>query len=100
MPALYDYQRVGADLISRNQSYIIADPPGLGKTAQAIVGLRSMPSMMVVCPSSVKENWADEIRIWRPEMEPHVILLFIPSATLCLLIGAFNPLTFKVIIDR
>ena len=32
-------------------------------------------------------------------MEVHTAHVFIFSASLCLLVGAFNPFTFKVIID-
>src|SRR4029077_17382685 len=43
---------------------ILADDMGLGKTRQAIVSLRhAAPGgpYLVVCPASVKRNWAREI---------------------------------------
>ncbi len=49
---------------------------GLGKTRQAIVALRhAVPNgpYLVVCPASVKRNWAREIRIAAPEASPHII---------------------------
>ena len=49
---------------------------GLGKTRQAIVALRHVAPngpYLVVCPASVKRNWAREIRIAAPEASPHII---------------------------
>ncbi len=49
---------------------------GLGKTRQAIVALRhAAPNgpYLVVCPASVKRNWAREIDIAAPGASTHVI---------------------------
>ncbi len=49
---------------------------GLGKTRQAIVALRhAAPNgpYLVVCPASVKRNWAREIHIAAPDASTHVV---------------------------
>src|SRR5678816_3938365 len=42
-------------------SSILADCPGAGKTLQAIVPACQWLPAIVVCPSSVKYQWAEEI---------------------------------------
>jgi SWI/SNF-related matrix-associated actin-dependent regulator 1 of chromatin subfamily A len=61
---LYPYQRTGVKFIDRvGGRCLIADAPGLGKTAQAIAyaqlhGLKTI----IVCPLSVVVNWSREIK--------------------------------------
>ena len=62
---LYDYQHKGMLFLSnRNRAYL-ADVPGLGKTAQALMAadaVRRYP--FVVCPASAVPVWEDESRKW------------------------------------
>jgi len=60
---------------------ILADEMGLGKTVQALAWLmlertdvraRGKPAI-VVCPTSLLENWADESRRFTPELNVHVV---------------------------
>ncbi len=62
-------------------SGILADEMGLGKTIQALAWLtlardstraKGKPSL-VVCPTSLLENWADESRRFTPDLSLHVI---------------------------
>jgi SWI/SNF-related matrix-associated actin-dependent regulator 1 of chromatin subfamily A len=61
---LYPYQRTGVKFVDRaGGRCLIADAPGLGKTAQAIAyaqlhGLKTI----IVCPLSVVVNWTREIK--------------------------------------
>ena len=61
---LYPFQKVGVEFAERTGGRcLIADQPGLGKTAQAIAyaqlhGLRTL----IVCPLSVVINWQKEIK--------------------------------------
>lgn len=66
MPALMPYQVAGAEFLARKQFALLADEPGLGKTAQAIVAADLVASgrVCVVCPASVVENWRREIDRW------------------------------------
>jgi hypothetical protein len=51
-----------------HRTYLLADEPGLGKTAQALLAAdvsRSFP-LLVVVPNVVKVNWAREVQKWIP----------------------------------
>jgi SWI/SNF-related matrix-associated actin-dependent regulator 1 of chromatin subfamily A len=61
---LYNYQRVGVNFVERADGRcLIADAPGLGKTAQAI-GYAQHKNLktIIVCPLSVVVNWQREIK--------------------------------------
>jgi SWI/SNF-related matrix-associated actin-dependent regulator of chromatin subfamily A-like protein 1 len=61
---LFPHQVEGVAFLLGRRRAILADDMGLGKTRQAIVSLRHLaPSgpYLVVCPASVKRNWAREI---------------------------------------
>lgn len=64
---LYAYQRDGVEFAVFKRSAIIADEMGLGKTVQAIATVLmkkkifGFSKVLVVCPSSVKEQWRREI---------------------------------------
>ena len=73
---LFPHQIEGVAFLLGRKRAILADDMGLGKTRQAIVALRhAAPNgpYLVVCPASVKRNWAREIRIAAPEASPHII---------------------------
>lgn len=61
---LYDYQVIGTKFINKaGGRCLIADAPGLGKTAQAIAyaQLHNLKTL-IVCPLSVVVNWKREIK--------------------------------------
>src|SRR6188508_1943681 len=61
---LFPHQVEGVAFLLGRRRAILADDMGLGKTRQAIVSLRhAAPGgpYLVVCPASVKRNWAREI---------------------------------------
>jgi SWI/SNF-related matrix-associated actin-dependent regulator of chromatin subfamily A-like protein 1 len=62
--SLYAYQRVGVRFIERADGRcLIADAPGLGKTAQAIgFAQHKKLKTIIVCPLSVVVNWKREIK--------------------------------------
>jgi SWI/SNF-related matrix-associated actin-dependent regulator of chromatin subfamily A-like protein 1 len=63
---LFPHQIEGVAFLLGRRRAILADDMGLGKTRQTIVSLRHLaPSgpYLVVCPASVKRNWAREIAI-------------------------------------
>jgi SWI/SNF-related matrix-associated actin-dependent regulator 1 of chromatin subfamily A len=63
---LFPHQIDGVAFLLGRRRAILADDMGLGKTRQAIVSLRHLApegSRLVVCPASVKRNWAREIEI-------------------------------------
>ena len=73
---LFPHQIEGVAFLLGRRRAILADDMGLGKTRQAIVALRHVAPAgpyLVVCPASVKRNWAREIGIAAPDTSTHVI---------------------------
>lgn len=66
--SLFEYQKHGAAMICAAHNVLIGDEPGTGKTIQTLsaVDICKASKTMIVCPASVKETWADEIRKWYP----------------------------------
>ena len=64
---LYPYQVEGAAFLASNGRALLADDMGLGKTLQAIAAARwlmedaGVQTALVVCPTSLKRQWAREI---------------------------------------
>ena len=61
---LFPHQVEGVAFLLGRRRAILADDMGLGKTRQTIVSLRHAAPIgpyLVVCPASVKRNWAREI---------------------------------------
>lgn len=65
--ALWPFQVEGARRLAEG-SLLLADPPGLGKTIEALVALPVRARALVICPAIVKGNWCDEIARWRPDL--------------------------------
>jgi len=61
------YQKAGVRYALQRPNTLIGDEMGLGKTIQAIGAMNSTPSakrILIICPASLKLNWAREIRKW------------------------------------
>lgn len=65
---LFDYQRDGVSFLSARKAALLADEPGLGKTAQAICAAKEIEAetILVICPKSPIGNWHREFRLWWP----------------------------------
>jgi superfamily II DNA or RNA helicase len=65
---LYPYQEQGAMHLAFGRRTMLADDMGLGKTVQAIAAaallkeMRDIQRAVVICPASLKHQWAREIR--------------------------------------
>ena len=72
---LLPYQREGVAFLLRTRRAFLADEMGLGKTAQALVALRMAGAYpaVVLCPASLKVNWARELRRWTPDASVAVV---------------------------
>lgn len=75
---LYPFQRTGSSFLSMiPDGSLLADEMGCGKTPQVLVTLGSphvqMLPALVICPNSVKAQWAAEAEIWCPSANPYVI---------------------------
>lgn len=71
---LFPHQRAGVKFLSTAKRALLADEPGLGKTAQAIRSLKYMQSQgeqvfpaLIVCPNTLKKNWSREFKKWWPD---------------------------------
>jgi hypothetical protein len=58
-----------------HRTFLLADEPGLGKTAQALLAAQAANAypLLVVVPNVVKTNWAREAGIWTPQRTATVI---------------------------
>ena len=77
---LFPHQRAGVAFLATAKRALLADEPGLGKTAQAIRALKRMHDRgeevfpaLIVCPNTLKKNWAREFKQWWPEVTTQVI---------------------------
>jgi SNF2 domain-containing protein/helicase-like protein len=57
------------------RTFLLADEPGLGKTAQALLAAEAANAypLLVVVPNVVKTNWAREAGLWTPHRTATVI---------------------------
>ena len=67
--------KVVAAAASGHRTFLLADEPGLGKTAQALLAAQAANAypLLVVVPNVVKTNWAREAGIWTPKRPATVI---------------------------
>ena len=77
---LFPHQRAGVKFLATARRALLADEPGLGKTAQAIRGLKELHDRgenifpaLIVCPNTLKKNWAREFEKWWPGVDVQVI---------------------------
>jgi len=77
---LFPHQRAGVDFLATAKRALLADEPGLGKTAQAIRALKKMHDRgeqvfpaLVICPNTLKKNWEREFDKWWPGVNVTVI---------------------------
>ncbi len=67
--------RVIAAAAAGHRTFLLADEPGLGKTAQALLAAQAASAypLLVVVPNVVKTNWAREVGLWTPNRSATVI---------------------------
>jgi superfamily II DNA or RNA helicase len=67
--------RLLASVAAGHRTFLLADEPGLGKTAQALLAAQvaSAYPMLAVVPNVVKTNWAREAAMWTPARSVTVI---------------------------
>jgi SNF2 family DNA or RNA helicase len=76
---LFPHQRAGVAFLATARRALLADEPGLGKTAQTIRTLRKLKETeevfpaLIVCPNTLKKNWKREFGMWWPEANVQVI---------------------------
>lgn len=67
--------RVVAAAAAGHRTFLLADEPGLGKTAQALLAAKAANAwpLLVVVPNVVKTNWAREAHLWTPDHPATVV---------------------------
>ena len=75
-PGLMPHQaQVVAAAAAGHRTFLLADEPGLGKTAQALLAAQAASAypLLAVVPNVVKTSWARETEIWTPGRRATVI---------------------------
>ena len=76
---LFPHQRAGVAFLATARRALLADEPGLGKTAQTIRALKKLKETepvfpaLIVCPNTLKKNWKREFGMWWPDVRVTVI---------------------------
>jgi hypothetical protein len=67
--------QVVAATVRGHRTFLLADEPGLGKTAQALLAAQAADAypLLVVAPNVVKANWAHEVGLWTPQRRSTVV---------------------------
>ncbi|WP_134773755.1 DEAD/DEAH box helicase [Ornithinimicrobium flavum] len=67
--------RLVAAAAEGHRTFLLADEPGLGKTAQALLAAEAADAypLLVVVPNVVKMNWAREAGLWTPNHPATVV---------------------------
>ena len=67
--------QVVAAAAAGHRTFLLADEPGLGKTAQALLAAEAVHAypLLVVVPNVVKANWAHEVDLWTPHRRATVV---------------------------
>jgi len=73
---LYPHQIEGIAFLLGRRRALLADDMGLGKTRQSVLAMVEAEAegpYLVICPASVKRNWAREIQLVLPTAEPAIV---------------------------
>lgn len=73
---LYPHQIEGIAFLLGRRRALLADDMGLGKTRQSVIAMVEAEGegpYLVICPASIKRNWAREIEIVFPDAEPAIV---------------------------
>jgi hypothetical protein len=67
--------QVVAAAAAGHRTFLLADEPGLGKTAQALLAAQAADAypLLAVVPNVVKTNWAREVALWTPTRTATVV---------------------------
>ena len=77
--SLKTYQKDGIKWLLSKKGRLLADDMGLGKTAQSIVAATTLirasaiKNVLIVCPRSLMQNWADELEIWAKSFKCYMV---------------------------
>lgn len=70
---LFPYQQEGVIWIAEQESCLLADDQGLGKTAQFLFSIDETYGYFIVCPTEVVYNWLTEGLEWRSDLSFSIV---------------------------
>jgi len=72
---LRPYQVEGVEFLVARNSAILADDPGLGKSAELLVAAdeKGFQRILIVCPAIGRVSWVQQVRLW--QRVPRVVLV-------------------------
>ena len=73
---LYPHQIEGIAFLLGRRRALLADDMGLGKTRQSVIAMVEAEAegpYLVICPASIKRNWAREIEIVLPDADTVIV---------------------------
>jgi SWI/SNF-related matrix-associated actin-dependent regulator of chromatin subfamily A-like protein 1 len=72
---LWPFQRADLAYALQRQNTLVGDQPGLGKTCVAIAFANTIRAkrVLVICPASIRLQWASKIRQWSTMPWPYVV---------------------------
>lgn len=76
---LYPFQPAGIDFLMKNESALLADEMGTGKTVMSAVALKLLfrlgfvTKALIVCPVSLLRTWKDHLQDWTDELQLTVV---------------------------
>lgn len=75
VPLMTHQAELVAAAAAGHRTFLLADEPGLGKTAQALLAAQAANAWPLLCvvPNVVKANWAHEVSLWVPNRSVTVI---------------------------
>jgi len=79
---LWGFQKASIEYILRRGGGLVADEPGLGKTPIAICLANEIKAkrVLVVCPASIRLQWASRVREWSLMRWPYIVYPIIKGA--------------------
>ncbi len=72
---LFNFQKIGTGFLCVTKSALLGDEPGLGKSIQAIATMliNQTRKNLIICPSTLKRNWMDELKKWIPDAKIYLV---------------------------
>ena len=74
---MFQFQKEGVAFgIAKHGRFLLGDEMGVGKTIQALAiasVFRNDWPLLIICPSSLRYNWQEEIHKWMPQIKPYDI---------------------------
>jgi hypothetical protein len=66
----FPHQIDGVRFLATHDRALLGDDMGLGKTFQSLIAIEGRA--IVICPATLKSNWAGEVKKFRPDLTPIV----------------------------